>query len=252
MIVGGLGWLGSEHTRRCHQAGLKLVVLDYFDKSAFDDRLGDAADAIEYHQFDGYDHEGFADVLEQVFQAHGHIDGIVNNAFDFSQRTGFTPDRDDFLKSTIADWQNTFDCGMVWPMLATQRFLRQDDLGDARVINIASMYAVVAPCPDAYEGTAAFMLPQYGMAKAAMINFTKFIASYYGKQGVRCNAIVPGAFPKPENISETFLKNLTDRIPLGEIGVPSDLSGVLTFLLSEDSRYITGQTIVADGGWTIR
>lgn len=252
LIIGGLGWLGSEYTRRCVSEGMKLIVLDFFEPELYSEQLGVAFSEIEYHHFDGYEHSKFSELLDEIFLVHENIDVLVNNAFDFSQRTGFSPDRNEFLKSTTSDWMNTFDSGIVWPMLATQRFLRQRCLENKRVINVGSMYALVAPSPDVYTNTAAYMLPQYGMAKAAIVNFTQYIASYFGELGVRCNVIVPGAFPKPENISREFTASLESRIPLGRIGAPSDLSGILAFLVSDDSGYITGQTIVADGGWTIR
>ena len=90
------------------------------------------------------------------------------------------------------------------------------------------------------------------MAKAGIINMTQYIASYYGQWGVCCNAIAPGAFPKDEVISDPFKKNLIRNIPLQRLGRPSDLAGLLMFLLSDDSSYITGQVFLVDGGWTIR
>ncbi len=94
-----------------------------------------------------------------------------------------------------------------------------------------------------------------------MCAMTRYAASFWGKHGIRCNAVLPGAFPnyggETENsvsVGDEFDKRLEDRlkqIPLGRAGKPSEIASVIAFLLSDEASYITGQEIVVDGGWTI-
>ena len=253
LIIGGLGWLGSAYTSRLVESDAQVIVLDYFNIEDWKEKLGNKIiNKIDYYQFNGYDHDNFKKLLEEILSKYKIIHALINNAFDFSANTGFTIERNTFEKSSIKDWLNTFDSGMIWPMLATQVMLKQKVIKNFRIVNIASMYGIVAPNPDNYNNTNAFMLPQYGMAKAGIINFTKYIASYYGKGGVLCNAIAPGAFPKEEVIDDIFKANLLKNIPLNKLGKPEYLVEIAKFLISDENQYITGQTIVVDGGWTIR
>ena len=126
------------------------------------------------------------------------------------------------------------------------------------IINIATMYALVAPSPHLYEGTAFLNPPGYSAAKAGMVALTRYMASFWGPAGIRANAILPGPFSNTQDTGsnavrgdEAFLDRLRQRTCLGRIGRPAELIGALLFLASDASSYMTGQTLVVDGGWTI-
>lgn len=253
IITGGLGWLGTEYTIEASKAGATVIVLDYYDINDWKSRLTESVlSKIEYIQFDGYQHDDFKEKLLSIIEKHGKINVLINNAFDFSSNTGFSKERNTFESSIIKDWSNALQSGIIWSLIASQVLLSQNDISGLKIINIASMYGIVAPNPNNYNNTESYMLPQYGISKAGIINLTKYIASYYGHVGICCNAIAPGAFPKEEAITETFKKNLIQNIPLNRLGKPNDLSGLMMFLISDDCNYITGQVITVDGGWTIR
>lgn len=120
------------------------------------------------------------------------------------------------------------------------------------IINISSMYGMVAPDYRVYHDTEINCNPpNYGAGKAAIIQFTKYIACLYGKDGIRANSISPGAFPNTEiQKNKKFIKNLSRMNPLNRIGYPEDLKSIIVFLASDTSSYITGQNIAVDGGWT--
>jgi len=130
--------------------------------------------------------------------------------------------------------------------------------GRGNIINISTMYAVVAPHPGLYEGTSFLNPPGYSAAKAAMLALTRYVASFWGPFGIRSNAILPGAFsntsgegtnPVPAN--DPFLQRLRMRTCLGRTGAPEELAGALLFLASDASSYVTGHALVVDGGWTV-
>jgi len=120
------------------------------------------------------------------------------------------------------------------------------------------MYGIVAPNPRLYQGQQFFNPATYGVRKAALIALTRYTASFWGKYGIRCNAIAPGPFSNTETQTansvdkkDPFLERLKERTLLHKLGHPNDLKGLLIYLASDASNYVTGQTISIDGGWTI-
>ena len=114
------------------------------------------------------------------------------------------------------------------------------------------MYGIVAPDPRAYEEPMRPNPVEYGVAKAGIIQMARYLAVRWAKRGIRVNAIVPGAFPKPEvqRKHPEFVQRLADRVPMGRIGRADEISGAVAFLASDDASYVTGQTLIVDGGWT--
>ena len=126
------------------------------------------------------------------------------------------------------------------------------------IINISTMYAVVAPRPQLYVGTDFINPPGYSASKAALLSFTRYVASFWGMHGVRANAIIPGPFSNTEDIGganavkedDPFLTRLKGFTCLGRVGKPNELVGALLYLASDASSFMTGQSITVDGGWT--
>ena len=119
------------------------------------------------------------------------------------------------------------------------------------IINIGSLYAVGAPDPRTYFDTPFSSTPNYGAGKAATVELTKFCASYLAKYGIRANSVSPGSYPHTNvQENEIFKKRLEEKTMLGRIGYPDDLVGVMVFLASSASKYITGVNIMVDGGQT--
>ena len=151
-----------------------------------------------------------------------------------------------------------FSSGVFWPALTVQKLgPGMKARGRGSIINIATMYAMVAPDPRLYEGTTFLNPPGYSAAKAATLAFTRYVASFWGAYGVRSNAILPGPFsntedsgPNAVDASDTFLDRLSARTCLRRPGRPEELAGALLFLASDASSYVTGHGLIVDGGWT--
>ena len=120
--------------------------------------------------------------------------------------------------------------------------------GKGNIINISSIYGVVANDPGLYEGTNMKPPPDYTFVKGGMINFTRYLATYYGRKGIRANCICPGGYFN--NQADPFLSRYEQRVPLGRMLNNDDLKGAVVFLASDASRYVTGATLMVDGGWT--
>jgi gluconate 5-dehydrogenase len=126
--------------------------------------------------------------------------------------------------------------------------------GAGKIINVSSMYGIVAPQFEVYDDFPQFLNPpHYGAAKAGIIQLTKYYASYLGKLNINVNAVTPGPYPSDKvQKSDGFVKELEKKTCLNRIGNPEDLAGAFVFLASDASNYITGHNIVVDGGWTIK
>ena len=122
----------------------------------------------------------------------------------------------------------------------------------ASIVNISSMYGKVAPNPSVYESLDNVNPLLYGAMKAALIQATKYLSSQMSMKGIRVNSVSFGAFPSKEVQIKMpkFIKSLSNQTHLGRIGKPEEASGIINFLLSNESSYITGADIPVDGGWT--
>ncbi len=116
------------------------------------------------------------------------------------------------------------------------------------IVNIASQYGVVAPDFTVYEGTELTSPVAYTAIKGGLINFTRYLASYFGPYGIRANCVSPGGVF--DNQNPVFVKNYELKVPMKRMGNPADMAEPVVFMLSESASYITGQNLIVDGGWT--
>ena len=120
------------------------------------------------------------------------------------------------------------------------------------ILNIASMYGHIGPDYRIYDGKEFANPPSYGAAKAGVLQFTRYLASFLSPHGIRVNALSPGAFPHPPTQKHTgFMEKLGSKNPMNRIGQPDELKGAVALLCSPAGSYITGQNLCVDGGWAI-
>jgi len=117
------------------------------------------------------------------------------------------------------------------------------------IVNISSIYGLVAPDMRIYDGSDFETEPDYAFIKGGIISFSKYLASYYAEKGVRVNCISPGGFYN--NQPEPFLSKYIAKTPMGRMAKHDDMKGVALFLASDASQYITGSVVAVDGGWTL-
>lgn len=260
VVTGAGGFLGRTLCRALLDNGASVVALGRGESveeavAGWRSEYGEArADA---RRIDMYELPELERLLGEL--ADEGVDVLVNNAHEMGPATGFKVPEGRLEGAPADQWLRNLTGGVVWPGLATQRLgpaMRRR--GHAAIVNVASMYALVAPDPRLYEGTEFGNPPGYSAAKAGMLALTRYTAAMWGREGVRANAIVPGPFSNVEDEgpnsvppNDPFLRRLEERTALGRTGRPSELAGALVFLASDASSYVTGHALVVDGGWTI-
>jgi NAD(P)-dependent dehydrogenase (short-subunit alcohol dehydrogenase family) len=179
----------------------------------------------------------------QVLERFGRLDVLVNSALARDGHVGRLEDQtpEVWARSAAGDFSGLFRLCQR----AVDAMVRQ---GRGSIINISSIYGVVSNDPTIYAGTDMVQPPMYNFVKAGMINFTRYLACYYGKQGVRANCISPGGYFNHQ--PEAFLEQYNRRVPLGRMLGNEDIQGAVVFLASDASSYVTGHNLLVDGGWT--
>ena len=192
-------------------------------------------------QLDISDTDSVHRLHDRILQKFGRLDILVNSALARVGGSFESQTSEDWLASARGDMVGLFTiCKNFVPDMVRQK--------KGSIINISSIYGVVANDPTLYEGTTMKQAPTYNFVKAGMINFTRHIANYYGKQGVRANCISPGGYL--ENQPQPFLDNYCKRVPIGRMLDNEDIKGAVVFLASDASAYVTGINLMLDGGWT--
>jgi NAD(P)-dependent dehydrogenase (short-subunit alcohol dehydrogenase family) len=251
LLTGGYGHLGQGIAAGLLAHGAQVVVLGRNEekfKAAFAETglLLEGA-SLHFVACDVADTASVQAAFRRSREQFGLPSVLINNAFySRGQQPDALPDAD-------------FALGLDGSVGTAYRCLREvlpylRERGAGKIINVGSMYGVVAPDFKAYTDTPQFLNPpHYGAGKAAMIQLTKYFASYLGPENIQVNCVSPGAFPS-DNVRQNaaFEGELTQRIPLGRVGEPQDLAGAFVFLSSAASNFVTGHNLVVDGGWTIR
>lgn len=245
LYTGGYGYLARDSVRYLAQENAKVYVLAR-DIKKFNSIFQEAN--VFFQEFDLSSTVSIKKAFKEIFDKEGKLDVLINNAFYSRGQSPENMTDEDFAFGVEGTLNSTFICiREIIPY-----FLKQKS---GKIINISSMYGLVAPDFSVYE-TAPNSLnpPHYGAAKAGIIQLTKYYASYLGRNNIQVNTITPGPFPSNEVQlnNEEFIAKLADHTMLNRIGVPEDLIGAVVLLSSKGSNYITGQNFVIDGGWTSR
>ncbi|AZS17578.1 SDR family oxidoreductase [Paenibacillus lutimineralis] len=196
------------------------------------------------YQLDISDAESVKKAISEIIKTYKIVDVLINNANFYSMGEVEEYSDDEWVKGIDGTINAVHRCTKaVLPHMLEN--------GQGNIINIGSMYGVVSPNPEVYGSSGQNNPANYGAGKAAIIQFTKYLACHYGTRGIRANSVSPGPFPNPKvQENDEFIKQLSRKTALGRIGQADELKGILVMLASDASSYITGQNICVDGGWT--
>jgi NAD(P)-dependent dehydrogenase (short-subunit alcohol dehydrogenase family) len=185
--------------------------------------------------------------VQFVTDNHGRIDGLVNCAYPRTKDWG-----NFFEDVKIDSWRENVDMQMNSVFYFCQQVLKIMHAQCAgAIVNIGSIYGIVGNDFRLYEDYGGTSAAAYSAIKGGIINFTRYLASYYGKYNIRVNCVSPGGIKDVEKQHPSFMKKYESQVPLKRMGTPEDIAPAVSFLLSEEAKYITGHNLMVDGGWTI-
>ena len=188
--------------------------------------------------------ESVNDLINIVIERYLKIDGLVNNAYPRTKDWGTK-----FEEIPLLSWKKNVDMQLNSVFLLCQKALSQmvkQQYGS--IVNIGSIYGVVGNDFTIYEGYGGTSPAAYCAIKGGIINFSRYLASYFGKYGIRVNCVSPGGIK--DNQHPSFIERYEYKSPLKRMGKPEELAPAISFLLSDESSFITGHNLMVDGGWT--
>jgi NAD(P)-dependent dehydrogenase (short-subunit alcohol dehydrogenase family) len=245
-VTGGAGYLGSPITVALDAAGATVVCLELpgrAEKLVQDQKLA-RTHAVP---LDFTDLAAQRAAVPRLVAQHGAPHGLVHLAFVSSSGKKLEEISSDDLNRTLT---GALTPAFEFCRAAALAMAGKHDGGS--IVLFASMYGLVSPDPRIYSAPMAPNPIDYGASKAAMIQMGRYLAVHFGPRGVRVNCIAPGPFPNPKiqaNLPQ-FVAQLNAKTALGRIGRRDEVTGPVLFLLSDAASYVTGHTLVVDGGWT--
>jgi len=247
LVTGGAGLYGRQIVAALAEAGACTYVaarhVDELETLAAGHRA--EGQDVRARQLDQGDEASVLGLRDAIVQESGRLDILVNNAVLRPMKKGYRDEAAAFAESMRVNATGLFMITRAFGDVMAEQ-------GSGSIINIGSIQGMIGPDPTIYRGTSmSGWYPDYFFHKGAMINFTRFIASYYGAKNVRCNCISPGGFRTPDH-PEPFVRQYSDRTFLGRLANSTDLMGIIVFLGSDASVYITGTNIPVDGGYTAK
>jgi len=246
LVTAGAGPLfGSSISQALAEAGATVITASRSLEAneQFAESLRAAGHLAQGMQFDLAEPDSIRQLHADVIERFGRLDILVNSALARDGHVGRLEEQDEEV------WMRSARGDFAGLMLICQQFLL-DMVRQRRgsIINISSIYGVVSNDPSLYEGTSMVQPPTYNFMKAGMINYTRYLACYHGKQGVRANCISPGGYFN--NQPQAFVDHYCRRVPVGRMLGNEDIQGAAVFLASDASSYVTGMNLMVDGGWT--
>jgi NAD(P)-dependent dehydrogenase (short-subunit alcohol dehydrogenase family) len=257
IITGGLGQLGVQFGKALLERGARVAALDLKGPvarahEAFSGWLD--VGTLLCLEADVTDRSSLVAALEKVEGSLGTPSGLINAAAIDAPPGADSADNAAFEEYSERAWTTTMNVNVTGTFLACQVFgAPMAAAGSGSIINISSIYGLVAPDQRIYEyrrrrGEDFHKPIGYAASKSAILNFSRYLAVHWAAKGVRVNTVTFGgvwAAQDPE-----FVEAYAFRAPLGRMARPDEYEGPIVFLLSEASSYMTGANLVVDGGWT--
>ena len=261
LITGGAGMLGMKHAEAIAQAGGRPVLVDLGRE-----RVASAAKRMA--ETFGIEALGLSagitqkdeveEMVKKILKRFRHIDILINNAAltvkggSGDSKGYFAP----FETYPLPLWEKALEVNLTGMFLCSQavgKVMVKQKKGV--VLNIASTAGVVGPDHRIYRGAKSpysgepFNMPiSYSTTKAGIINFTRYLATYWAEKHIRVNSLSPGGVY--DGHDEAFVRNYSSRVPLGRMADRDEYKGAVLFLISDASSYMTGANLIVDGGWT--
>lgn len=249
VITGGAGLIGKEFVKAVVANNGIAIIADINVQigNSVKEKLSKElqSDAIDFVTLDITAKESLNATIKYLNEKYGKIDALINNAYPRNKNYG-----KHFFEVEYADFCENLNLNLGGYFLASQQFaLYFQKQGFGNIINISSIYGVIAPKFEVYDNTPMSMPVEYAAIKSALLMLTQYMAKYFKGMNIRVNAISPGGIfdNQPEPFLESYKKQCLNKGMLDK----SDLQGTLIYLLSDMSRYVNGQNIIVDDGFSL-
>ncbi len=241
VVPGGNGKLGMFVSKALSEKGAKVIILGRNNKSE-----KNAINILRnsyFYKCDITNEKEIEKVSKKIIDKFKRVDVLINCA-------GLSmPGK--IFELTTEMWDDSYAVNIKGAFLCVKYFgeiMRKQKKGN--IIHFGSIYGSVSSDENIYSDGKFESSLIYATTKSALINFTRYLATHLSKYGIRANLLSPGGFIDERNKDEFFRKKYCEKTPLGRMADEDDLKGVILFLASDASRYITGENILVDGGWT--
>jgi NAD(P)-dependent dehydrogenase (short-subunit alcohol dehydrogenase family) len=243
LVTGAAGQLGRQFCQALASEGASVWVsdIDVGECNTLVSRLPETASHYPL-AMDVGDPESVKNAFAEIKRVSGALDIIINNA----GVAVFTP----FENREFDDFMNVFkvNAGGTFLCIQAGAKLMREKKRKGSIINIGSIHGMVSGDPRIYTDCERKTSECYGASKAAIIHMTKYFAVHLAEFGIRVNCVSPGGVFNDQG--SDFVKNYSDRTPLGRMAREDELASTAVFLASNEASYLTGQNIAVDGGWT--
>ncbi|QLH10223.1 SDR family oxidoreductase [Nitrosarchaeum sp. AC2] len=249
LLTGAGGLLGEQYADGLSQAGAHVILADINYSKV---KLIEKTLKLKYNtkpfavKFDITDKKSIKKMIDLILRKYSKIDVLINNAVDQGNAKLRTTD---FIDLPQSSWDNAIKINLTGMFLCCQEvgkvMLKQKK---GVIINISSTYGLVAPDQRIYGKSGQNSAIFYAATKSAVLNFTRYLASYWHNKGIRVNTLTPGGVEKGQD--PEFIKKYSKKTMLGRMAKKNEYVGAIIFLASDASSYMTGSNLIIDGGWT--
>ena len=252
-IVGGAGLIGKEISKLAIKAESEVIILDVNKMESKEIIKKINNKKIKYEFFDCTDTSNLSKNFKKIIKKYGCPNIFINCSYPVS-RDWKNSSFEKVSKETLDENIIIHLCSYSWlAKIVSEEMVNNQIKGS--IINFGSIYGVVGQDLSIYKNTKMKENMPYSIIKGGIANLTRQMASYYGKYGIRINTISPGGLighvkGKSKKQDTNFIKNYSNKVPLGRLGNATEVAYSALFLASDASSYITGFNLMVDGGWT--
>lgn len=245
VVTGGAGLIGQALCEGLAAHGATVVLVDV-DEDAAKSVANSIDGDVVVKLTDITSELDVTALFDYVVDTFGSVDILVNSAYPRNENYG-----QKYENISVKDWEENISLNLNSYFLTCYKaseIMKSQDGGS--IINVGSIYGSHAPDFGVYDGTEMTSPIEYAAIKGAILNFTRYLASYLGEYGIRANVLSPGGVF--DNQDPQFVEQYESKTPLSRMAAPEDFKGPVVFLAADSSRYVTGQNLLVDGGWTVK